>query len=76
MKTCVDNKTKKLPAILSIPVFILLAIVFWQFVSLVVNTIITYIGGWGMILTLPISFKYILGPAMDFTLDWYNKNFY
>lgn len=76
MEEMLKKNQKKWPRIFSIPIFILLAIFFCQFVSLVGNTIVSYIGGWGMILTLPLSVRYILGPAMDFTLDWYNKNFY
>lgn len=75
MEEILKKNNKKWPAIFSVPVFILLAIVFWKIGTGILNVVMTYIGGWGMILTLPITFCLIIGPMMDLFFGWYDKKF-
>jgi len=75
MEKILNKNHKKWPRLFSIPVFILIAIVFWQIATGILNIVMTYIGGLGMMLTMPIIFCTIIGPMMDSLLEWYDKKF-
>lgn len=76
MKTLADNNQKKWPSMLSIPVFLLLVIVFWKYATWALGIIQGYVGGWGMILTLPLSFRYVIIPVAEMFWQWHEKKFY
>jgi hypothetical protein len=76
MKTLADNNQKKWPVILSIPMFIILGIVLWKYAIWTLGFIQEYVGGWGMILTLPLSFRYIIIPVAEMLWEWHDKKFY
>ena len=60
---------------LEAPAFLVFLLACWYMTISIMAIVRHFLGSWGMILTMPIYWYYIIGPILDEMWEWFENRY-